>query len=146
MEPVERLAICEDIRQLMARRVRALDTRDWETYAACHAPDFVASGVFSPGDGRDAMMAGLMKVYAGIQSLHIAHSPEIEVISSTRARGYWQLADRLTWSEDGVDHWAHGWGYYECTYRVVDAAWVFASRTLTYLHRELSPGSQRMRG
>lgn len=146
VSPLETLQAIEDIRLLVARRVRALDSKDWETYADCHAPDHVSHGAFSPGQGREAMMAGLSTAYAGISSIHLVHAPAIRLLSATEAEGSWGLEDRLFWLEGEQEHWAHGWGFYDETYRKTDGAWFITSRRLTYLRRELSPGSTRMSG
>ena len=39
MTDAERLLAVEEIKALMARRIRAMDTKDWALYDTCHAPD-----------------------------------------------------------------------------------------------------------
>lgn len=144
MNPTDMLAAMEAIRQLVARRARAIDERDWATYAECHAPDHVSYGAaFSPSPGREAMIAALQAAYAGITSIHIVHSPEIVLLRSDTAKGTWSMADRLYWTEGETEHWAHGWGTYRETYRRVGSDWRFTSRRLDYIRRELSAGQTR---
>ena len=140
----ENLAATEAIKRLAARRVRAIDMRDWATYADCHAPDHVSHGSsFAPPPGRAAMIEALRRVYEGISSIHTLHSPDIELLSADEARGMWGMADRLYWLEDGTEHRAFGWGFYHETYRRDDGNWRFTSRKLDYIRREFSPGQTR---
>ena len=39
MTEIERLLAIEEIKRLFARRLRAMDTKDWALYDTCHAPD-----------------------------------------------------------------------------------------------------------
>ena len=39
MTDIERLVAIEEIKQLMARRIRCMDTKSWEEYPDTHAPD-----------------------------------------------------------------------------------------------------------
>lgn len=145
MTDLERLVAIEAIKALMARRIRALDSQDWETYAACHAPDHISHGAhFSPGAGRDAMMTAVRASLEGIQTFHHVHSPEISVLSPVEAKGSWYLEDRLYWTQGHDEHWIHGWAYYDDTYGKRDGEWLFTSRRLSYMRTEHSPGSRRV--
>ena len=145
MDTLERLAALEDIKALMARRVRALDTRDWETYRACHAQHHVSYGITGgPSAGLDRMMADLMVALDGIRTIHHVHSPEIILTSPTQATGNWALEDWLHWMQGDEEHWLHGWGHYDDTYERVDGQWLFTSRRLSRLRLEHSPGSKRL--
>ena len=144
MDALERLIAIEDIKALMARRVRSLDTRDWETYRACHAPEHVSYGITGgPSAGLDRMMEDLMKALDGIRTIHHVHSPEIEPLTPTTARGNWALEDWLHWMQGDEEHWLHGWGHYDDTYVLRDGQWLFSSRRLSRLRLEHSPGSRR---
>ncbi|MBV9842372.1 MAG: nuclear transport factor 2 family protein [Sphingomonadaceae bacterium] len=144
MTDLEKLVAINEIHCLMARRVRALDAHDWETYEACHAEDHVSAGPqWNPGGGRKAMMDALKKNMDGIRHIHFVHSPMIEILSPTEARGFWTLEDYLYWKQGDEDHWFHGWGHYDDTYGVRDGQWLFTSRRLSYMRKEHSPGSRR---
>lgn len=144
MDPLERLIAIEAIKNLMARRVRALDTCDWETYRACHAPDHISYGIVGyPATGVDQMMDSLLKSLEGVRTIHQVHSPEIELLSPTEARGNWALEDWLYWMQGDEEHWLHGWGHYDDTYSQRDGEWLFTSRRLSRLRVEHSPGSKR---
>lgn len=144
MTELDKLVAVDAIKRLMARRIRALDTQDWVTYSACHAEDHTSHGPqFNPGEGRASMMQAVTRSLAGVSSIHLVHSPMIEIMSSTEAKGYWTLEDRLYWKQGIDDHWFHGWGYYDDTYGIRGGEWLFTSRRLSYLRKEHSSGSRR---
>jgi len=144
MSAIELLAAKDAITTLMARRVYALDTQDWDTYAACHAPDHVSHALAGgPHVGRDAMMQGTRQALEGVRSIHHVHSPEIMILSPEEARGRWAMEDRLYWMQGDEEHWLHGWGYYHDGYGVRDGQWLFTSREVTRQRVEHSPGSRR---
>ena len=144
MDALQRLVAVEDIKLLMARRVRALDTRDWATYRACHAPDHVSYGITGgPSAGREKMMEDVMRALDGIRTIHHVHSPEIVLTSPTEATGNWALEDWLFWQQGEEEHWLHGWGHYDDSYSLRDGEWLFTSRRLSRLRLEHSPGSKR---
>jgi len=137
---LERLVATNEIKNLMARRVRSLDTKDWDTYRDCHAPEHVSHVLAA---GRDAMMAALLKSLDGVSTIHHVHSPEIRILSSTEATGWWALEDWLHWMQGDEEHWLHGWGYYHDSYAKRDGEWLFTSRRLERLRLVHSPGSNR---
>lgn len=141
---VQRLLAVEDIKMLMGRRCRALDAKDWETYAACHSPDHVSVDTIQRGEQRGAELIENLKRYLdGITSIHHAHAPEIHLISEASARGIWSLEDWLFWKEDGKREWFHGWANYHDTYAKLGGRWVFTSRRLERLRVEYSAGAKR---
>jgi hypothetical protein len=142
MTDLERLVAIEDIKALVARRVRSLDARDWETYQDCHAPEHV-SGFFKEAPDRAAMIEALKAETAGVTAIHHVHSPEIVVLSPTEAKGAWAMEDRRYWMQGDEEHWLHGWGYYHETYVKRDGVWLITSRELVRTRLEHSPGSSR---
>jgi len=146
MTDLERLIAIEDIKQLMARRCRALDAKDWTTYAACHAPDHLSHGTLGPGAiGGAALIEALAKRLEGVATVHHVHNPEIEFLSASEARGVWPMEDRLFWKEGDEEHWMRGWGHYHDSYGKRDGRWLFTSRRLTRVRVDYSPGSKRPR-
>ena len=53
MSEIERLVAIEEIKQLVARRIRLMDTKNWDEYPDTHAPDAVA--VMALSSGQSAM-------------------------------------------------------------------------------------------
>ena len=142
MNDLERLIAMEKIKSLVARRVRALDARDWDTYGSCHAPEH-RSDFFKGAVDREAMMAALRAEAEGVSSIHHVHSPDITFLSPTEATGSWAMEDRRYWQQGDDEHWLHGWGYYHETYRRQGDDWLITSRELARTRVEHSPGSKR---
>jgi hypothetical protein len=137
MDAVERLMALEEIRKLKARRVRCMDEKDWDGYAACHTDDAISytfqTEVGAPGavvGGR--AIADMLKQTVGHRTtVHHIHAPEIELTSDTTATGIWPMEDMLWWNENGQDVWLHGYGHYRETYEKVGGQWLIKSRALT---------------
>lgn len=83
MESSQQLVEIEAIKRLKARYQRAVDTKDWELVRSVLAPD--ARSVYSDGkyafEGREAIVKFLSDGLGSpeIQSMHHAHTPEIEI-------------------------------------------------------------------
>lgn len=137
------LVACEELKSLQARRVRALDSQNWDDYRKCHVDDFIS---FTLGDtpvrGIENALAGLVTVLAGVTTVHLTHSPEFEFSSTISAKGVWGLHDRGWWEEDGVSHWFRAWGHYHDEYEKHDGRWLFSSRRIVRQRVEHSPGAR----
>ena len=143
MTELEKLIAIEAIKQLKAQRVRALDTRDWETYELLHAPEHVSYGLKggAPAAGPKAMMERLKKQLENVdQTVHMVHTPEITITSPDTAAGKWLLEDRLFWRQGEEEHWYRGYGLYDETYVKRDGRWLFTSRKIMRLRVDVSPG------
>lgn len=142
LNDLQRLVELEAIRHLKARRIRALDTKDWATYEALHAPDH-----YSHNDGEqrwDGAKANTARVAAQLddcETVHHAHTPEIILTSPTSATGIWAMEDHIYWKQDAEDHWLHGFGFYHETYEKRDGQWLFTSRQLRRTKVMTSPGA-----
>ena len=150
MNDLEKLLAFEEIRQLKARRVRCMDEKDWEGYAACHTPNAVSytfqsenTGVSNPVVGGAAIAAQLARTLEGRTTAHQIHAPEIELTSETTAKGIWPMEDMLWWEADGKKLWLHGYGHYRETYEKVDGRWLIASRALTRIRVDTGEQGQR---
>lgn len=142
MSDLERLIAIEEIKHLKARRIRALDTKDWATYEALHAPDYEANNEGErPWKGSEANTERLAEIQKDKVSVHHAHTPEITLLSRTRATGVWAMEDRIWWKQGDEDHWLHGWGFYYETYEKHGGEWLFASRQLKRQKVLSSPGA-----
>jgi hypothetical protein len=142
LSDVQRLTELEAIRHLKARRIRALDTKDWATYEALHAPDHYSHNDGEQRwDGAKANTARVAVLLADAITVHHAHTPEITLTSSTSATGIWAMEDNIYWQQDGEDHWLRGFGFYHETYEKRDGQWLFTSRQLKRSHVMTSPGA-----
>ena len=134
MTDLEKLLAIEDIKQLQGRRVRAVDSKDWVLYAACHSPNMAHDNDDKGGkiSGLDVVIKRVKDSVEGAVTIHHVHSPEFEFTSDTTAKGIWVLEDRLYWK----DRWQHGFGHYYDSYAKENGKWVFTSRKITRLRLE----------
>jgi hypothetical protein len=141
MDEITKLIEIEAIKQLKARRVRSLDSKDWATYESLHAPEHISYGFGgAPAVGPKQMMQRLLGAVGEVNTVHMVHTPEITITSATTAEGKWLLEDVLHWMQGDEEHWFRGFGHYDETYVKRDGKWYFTSRRLKRLHTETSPG------
>lgn len=137
MTPIEKLLEIEEIRELVARRVRSIDEKDWAGFAACYAPDAVSLSFHgSTGQevvGADKIAAAVAEVLTGRTTVHQIHPAEIRITSPTTAEGIIPLEDWLWWDQDGRQAWLHGYGHYRQTFEKIDGQWLIKHHALTRL-------------
>lgn len=140
---LERLVAIEDIKNLKARRIRALDEKRWSEYEAMHAEDHVSDTYGDePAVGAKANAQKVAQALADITSVHHAHTPEIVINSSDTASAVWAMEDMLFWKQGDEDHWLHGYGHYHERYRKGPNGWQFVYRRLTRIRVDMSEGAQ----
>ena len=134
------LAEVEAIKQLKARYCRFLDTKDWAAWRTLFADDFLSDTSPAGGkviSGADEFVAFTRKSLRNQVTVHQVHAPEIELTSSTTARGVWALEDVVRFGP-GVN--LRGYGHYHETYEKLDGQWRFKTSTLTRLREEIFNG------
>jgi hypothetical protein len=143
MSDIEQLLAKEEIKLLKARRDRAVDTKDWDTYLALHAPDHVShNDGFERWNNAEEMIANVRKLLGPDKiSVHHSHTPEITFESPTKATGIWAMEDNIFWKQGDEEHWLNGFGFYYETYELRDGKWLFTSRRLKRTHVRTSPGA-----
>lgn len=153
MTEAEKLAAIEQIKQVMAKRIRCMDTKNCEEYDTCHTDDATSNSYgevpdkFKPAasgvaQGKAAILAMIRKIVDGpvkVTSIHHAHQPEIEITSPATAKGIWVLEDRFWWQNGDVEEHFHGYGHYHETYECVSGRWLIKSRTVTRTRVEHTP-------
>ena len=79
-----------------------------------------------------------------IQSMHHAHTPEIEITSEVTAKGTWYLEDFVLsalpsgdWAPDGTV--MHGTGIYYDEYAKIDGTWMVAKTGYERIFEDLQP-------
>ena len=155
MTDAEWLLAIEDIKRLMARRIRAMDTKDWALYDTCHAADATLDSFGTLPDkhkpagsiarGKDQILVMIRKVVDGrvkLTTVHHAHTPEIEITSATTAKGVWAIEDLLWWQNGDTTEHLRGFGHYHETYEKIGDAWFIKSRVLTRLRVDSTPDFQ----
>ncbi|MCX5540117.1 nuclear transport factor 2 family protein [Paraburkholderia sp. CNPSo 3076] len=139
MTDIERLLAIEEIKQLKARYLRCVDTKNWEEFGSVFAPDGqldISDDV--PGcilAGRENIVGAVSVPLAGCVSVHHGHCPEIDITSSTTANGTWAMEDTLRWEADSAypNRTLHGYGHYVETYVKIDGQWSIKNMKLRRL-------------
>lgn len=149
MNDIERLLAVEAIKQTKARYFRFMDTKDWSALPTVFAPDAQMDMRGETGDDS-GLITGAANVAAFMRTsieyivtVHHGHTPEIEIISATTARGIWAMEDKL-WKEAGSLSTLpfsalHGYGHYHETYSKVGEQWLIQSTKLTRLRLDITP-------
>lgn len=152
----EELLAISEIQSVFAKRLRVMDTKQWDLYPTCHTDDVVSESYADvpdanrpQADGRANKVVGavaLTKAISGlldgdtkVTTVHHGHLPEIELTSPTTARGIWAMEDELWWQNGAVTEHMHGYGHYHEEYRKVDGRWLISYRKLTRLRVTRTP-------
>ncbi len=153
MDPLQELIEIEAIKQLKARYQRAVDTKDWELMRSVLAPE--ARSVYSDGkfsfDNREDIIDFLSKGLGSpaIQSMHHAHTPEIELTSETTAKGIWYLEDFVLSEHpsESAPHGTvlHGTGIYHDEYVKIDGQWQIARTGYERIFEDVQPRAEGSR-
>jgi uncharacterized protein (TIGR02246 family) len=138
--PLEELLARDEIRTLLARRVRCLDEKDWAGFADVYAPDAVShsfQGAYGETVvGNEKIAARVAETLAGRTTVHQIHPGEITFLDDTTAEGITPLEDMLFWEQDGRSMWLHGYGHYRHTFEKVDGRWLIKDHALSRLKVE----------
>ncbi len=142
MDDAAMMVEIEAIKQLKARYCRLLDDKQWALWREVFADDFVSDTSKAGGQvvsGADAAVAFTRKNIGkpSQPTVHQVHAPEIELTSSTTARGVWALNDVVRLAP-GVN--LNGYGHYHETYEKIDGQWRIKTSTLTRLREDLFNG------
>ncbi len=133
----QKLLAIEEIHTLRARRDYLLDKRDWQAYAALHAPDHVSVSVTAePLVGGSALVGTVSRKLQDTTVIHHTHSPIIEFENPDLATGIWAMNFSTFWTRDGREHFSKVLGYYHERYARRDGKWLFIHRRVEVLHRE----------
>jgi 3-phenylpropionate/cinnamic acid dioxygenase small subunit len=128
----------EEIKQLKARYFRLLDLKRWDEWGELFAENATLSAARGDLVGRSNIVDGVSGALDGARTVHQGHMPEIEVTSSTTARGIWSLHDYVDRrSGDGVGEYFVGYGRYSEDYVKEGKPWRIAALRLTRLRVDL---------
>ena len=125
------------LEELKARYCRALDTKEWAAFREVFTTDFVSDTSESGGqviEGADAFVAFVRSALGERVTVHQVQQPELEVTSSTAARGVWAMQDVVRFMP-GIT--MHGFGHYHETYQKADGVWRIKTSKLTRLREEI---------
>jgi hypothetical protein len=148
VSPLDRLIAIEEIKTLKARYFRCVDAKLWDELLKtvlmpdlkCEFPD-EKSKLDSPvWNSAKMFVDSASKVMTGAVTIHHGHTPEIEILSPTTARGIWCFQDSLHWPKGGPYpagvHNLLGWGHYHETYTKTKDGWRIATLKITRLKLE----------
>lgn len=139
MDDLQKLLDIEAIRNLKARYFRYLDIKDWASFKEVWAPeiehDMVSEGQTFRGASSD-FVDGVEKALSDIVTVHHGQTSEIEITSSTTAKGLWAFVD-LVRPNPGASTGARemiGYGHYHETYlKSQNAGWQIKTQVITRL-------------
>jgi len=139
MNNTDVLIALEAIRQLKARYLRFVDTKQWDGFQALFCDDATMD---ISDDVPDLILTGSQVIRDAVShslaeclSVHQGFMPELDILSPTEARGLWAMQDKLQWTRDcgnGIRD-LDGWGHYHETYRKVGDEWRIQTLKLTRL-------------
>lgn len=128
----------EELKKLKARYCRLMDTKDWTSWRELFTDDFVSDTSAAGGrrvEGADAFVAFVSRMLKPSRTtVHMVHSPELELTSTTTADGIWMLEDFVRFAP-GIK--LRAYGHYTETYRKTAGTWQIATSTLTRVRQDL---------
>ena len=144
MTDLEKLLAIKEIRQLRPKYFRVIDAKQFDELEEIFTPDAVFDSREAVADpikgqypgfpvspvsvGREAVVQGIIAgMPEALQSCHMGHTGEIEILSDTTAKGVIPFSDRLI--IPGVLATA-GYGYYFDEYEKIDGKWRIKSAVL----------------
>lgn len=143
MNDIERMLAIEVIKQTKARYFRFLDTKDLDNFSAVFAPDATMDMRSESQDGSGLVQGNrqiavfVLNSVAGVTTIHHGHTPEIEILSATSARGIWAMEDKLWKMANSSSvlpfNSMHGYGHYHETYSLIDGRWLIQTTTMKRL-------------
>ena len=133
----------EGIKRAKYRYMRCVDQKLWEELAGVLTEDCVAN--YSGGkyhfEGRDSVV-GFLERSMGAETFHSSHRvhhPEIDLTSSTTAKGIWAMDDVVVMTD--WDLTVRGAAFYHDEYRKVDGAWLISATGYKRTYEEILPRS-----
>jgi uncharacterized protein (TIGR02246 family) len=130
----------EAIKQLKAKYMRTVDTKDWEGFRSVFTPTTVWDMTDSGAEcviGADAIIAyNQVGLADDMISIHQGHMPEIQLTSPTTATGIWSSEHMHRWP-DGSE--LHGYGFYHETYVKLDGEWHIETCRFQELRADYTP-------
>lgn len=128
----------DEIKQLKARYFRFFDTKQWDKWRELFTEDCVYHGTSGGYPDRETFVAGCRTRLHPAATVHHGHTPEIQILSATTAKGIWPMFDRVEFPSvrehgHGVSLGFTGAGHYEEEYRKVDGDWKISMLRITRL-------------
>lgn len=145
---IDYLLAIEAIKQTKAKYFRCLDTKDLDNFSSVFAVDATMDMRGESQDGSGLVQGNrqiaefILNSVAGVTTVHHGHTPEIELISPTSARGIWAMEDKLWKQDSSVSvlpfNAMHGYGHYHETYSLIGGRWLIQTMTLKRLRIDIA--------
>jgi hypothetical protein len=124
----------EAIRELKARYVRLVDTKDWNAWRELFTDDLHVDLQGTVMDGADTYVTAVRGMISDARSAHHAHMPELTLVSPAEANGVWAQFVYLEWPSDpdtGLRRGMKAYGHCLETYRLLGGEWKIAAHRQT---------------
>lgn len=123
-QELQKLKDIEDIKKLMGKYFRCLDSKLWDEIYECFTADVTTS--YSDGklsfQGADDVVGFFRKSLSKTQiTMHQGHTPEINITSNTTSTARWYLQDYLILTNRQID--IKGAAFYSIKYEKIDGNW-----------------------
>jgi uncharacterized protein (TIGR02246 family) len=128
-DEIQRLLDIEAIKKLRGQYTRAIDTKDWDLYAASLAEDARLATDGGVNEGRDTIVASISQSLATAQTVHHLHTPEVELTGPDSATAIWAMNDYVDFGTFSL----RGYGHYTEEYVRTADGWKIKSSTLSRL-------------
>ncbi|MHB1139710.1 MAG: nuclear transport factor 2 family protein [Microthrixaceae bacterium] len=115
----------EQLRQLKARYLRAVDTKDWDLLEEVLTEDAVLEVAAGRRVGRAEILRVMRERLGPLVTVHHGHMPELSITGADTATGVWAMDDLLVGPVEpgGPSLRRHGYGHYHEAYVRLDGAW-----------------------
>jgi 3-phenylpropionate/cinnamic acid dioxygenase small subunit len=121
---VRQLADIEAIKQLKARYVRLVDSKQWDEWKTLFTADCVVDTEGGRHEGPDAVAAGVARsIGTNGNTIHRVTMPEITITGPDSAVGTWGQHDVVSVMHKGQEMSFTGYGYYDEEYRRTADGW-----------------------
>ena len=142
MNSAENIDAWMALSEAKARYCRALDGKDWESFAGLMTEDFEldlsATSDLGVIRGREAALQTIRASIETATTAHQVHLPEIS-LNGDEAEVVWAMHDRVIWGGDKPS--LSGYGHYNERWVRCDGEWKLAAQKLTRLHVDLLPAA-----
>jgi hypothetical protein len=124
----------EAIKELKARYIRLVDTKDWAAWRRLFTDDLHVDLDGNVMDGAETYVAAVRGMISDARSAHHGHTPELTFESPTEAHGVWAQFVYLEWPPDpdtGQRRGMKAYGHCHETYRKLGGEWKIAAHGQT---------------
>jgi hypothetical protein len=138
---LRKIADIEAIKQLKARYIRLVDSKQWDVWRALFTEDCrveTEGGLFV---GPDAVVASVSTALASGTTFHRATMPEITLTGPDSASALWAMQDVVDLEVRGQHYEFEGYGYYYEEYQRGPDGWRIKATRLDRRAKKMAGGT-----